>query len=203
MEEFGPGRSFVHDYLIAGQNCSASVSGMLWDMRKIISKGWPWSLLRLQALLRMAGAGTADTGTDWGRLPALHSRLVVKFSPRGGCYGQHKCPGPCLWAQLGPPGAVGAAAVAGAISSNLWCWTCLWVCSAQCKCELSLLAAETRVSHLPCCWQLSQSTLCVHKPCAWWLSPKPPLLNAAPWSFPCQPQSKSRNEHGAAEVGGS
>lgn len=45
--------------------------------------------------------------------------------------------------------------------------------------ELSLLAAETRASHLPCCWQLSQSTLCVHKPCAWWFSPtlaKPPLL---------------------------
>lgn len=31
MEEFGPGGSFVHDYLIAGQNCSASVPGMLWD----------------------------------------------------------------------------------------------------------------------------------------------------------------------------
>lgn len=159
----------MHDCWISGQNCSTSGSGMLWNMRKSTSKGWPWSevsLFRMQALLWRAGAGTAATGTDWGRLLALHSRLVVKLGPRGGCCGQHECPGPSLWAQLGPPGAVAAVAGsggAGVIPSSLWCWRCLWICSAWCKPEQSL-AAETRAHHLPCCWLLPQGTLCVHKP---------------------------------------
>lgn len=141
LELNDPGGSLVHNCLIAGQNCSAPGSGMLWDMRKITFNGWLWSevsLFRLQALLRTAGAGTAAAGTHWGRLLALHSGLVVKLSQRGGCCGQQKRPGSCLWAQLGPLGAVGAAAGsggAGAISSSPWCWTCLW--SAQPGANLS------------------------------------------------------------------
>lgn len=63
---------------------------MLCNMRKITFRRWLWSevsLFRLQTLLWIAGAGTAATGTHWGRLLALHSRLVVKLSPRAGVAG--------------------------------------------------------------------------------------------------------------------
>lgn len=66
MEEFGPGGSLVCKCLFTGQSCSASGSEMIWAVEKIPSKGWPWSelsLFRLQALLQIAGAGTAAIGT--------------------------------------------------------------------------------------------------------------------------------------------